>query len=559
MHNEFPSDIDQSDTQPRGRARVFLDSHNLRFIVALVLVAALGGSAFQYGSGRGGENPVPGIRMVFMDRALGETAIDSSVKSCYAELVGTGQMSSRDLLAARDRAVNNLLDERCRRPQQVDLITISDLDSDLLPDVVTLNAAGALSVFWNRGWGFTTVPLPSMGEAQDGNGQLLSGHFDADDVVDILLVASNGTVTLARGGGARTFDEPVQVGSFSVTSTITATDLDGDGHLDLVGAGQSDENLAWLPGGPDGPTGSSRALLRSDVTGITALRPVDLDNDGDMDLVAAGDGGMRVWENDDMEWFDITPGAADAQRWVRDVAVTDHDGDGRIDLYTTGVRPGTEQCLSEGLVCRSDAVSYRMIWQGSRSGFSPMAGIDQDAPSWGRALAATDLNLDGRPDFVSATGSPAGGRLDRSWPGAATKPVLLLGDGAGFSDGLGDIFRMLHFNGSMSMVASVDFDADTRPDLMFTGEENTAPYVYLNRSTGHAALIGWARQMPGDMITVSGAGRSTSFVTGGTVNGLHLGPVPAPVGLGSESAKIRVQGSSSHKYTVRSGQHLQLG
>jgi hypothetical protein len=137
--------------------------------------------------------------------------------------------------------------------------------------------------------------------------------------------------------------------------------------------------------------------------------------------------------------------------------------------------------------------------------------------------------------------------------------VLLLGDGANFSDGLGDIFRILHFNGSMSMVASVDFDADTRPDLLFTGEENTAPYVYLNRSSGHAALIGWSRQMPGDLITVSGAGHSTSFVTGGTVNGLHLGPVPAAVGLGAESAKIRVQGSSSHEYSVRSGQHLRLG
>jgi len=559
MIDESTSAADLTTSPSRRGPRSFLFSSNMRFVVALVVAVALGISAFQFGAGRGVPNPVPGIQMVFMDRALGETAIDSSVKSCYAELVGTGQLSSRDLLTADDRAVNNLLDERCRRPQQVDLITIADLDNDMLADVVTLNAAGALSVFWNRGWGFTAAPLPTMGDVQDGRGQLISGHFDSDNLVDLLLVASNGTVTLVRGTGKRTFGEPAAVATFSVTSTITSADIDGDGNLDLVGASEDGDNLVWLPGGPYGPTGSSRALLRSDVGGITALRPVDLDKDGDMDLVAAGDGGMQVWENDNMEWFDITPGGVDAHRWVRDVVATDHDGDGRLDLYTTGVRPGAEQCLAEGLPCRSDVSPYRMVWEGTRSGFRPAQSVDDNAPTWGRALTVTDLNLDGLPDLVSATGSPAAGRLDRAWPGASTKPTLLLGDGATFRDGLGDIFRILHFNGSMSMVASVDFDADTRPDLLFTGEENTAPYVYLNRSAGHAALIGWSRQMPGDLVTVSGGGRSTSYVTGGTVNGLHLGPVPAAVGLGAESANIRVQGSSDHGFTVRSGQHLQLG
>jgi hypothetical protein len=523
--------------------------------VALGLAMTLSlGILFNAGQNLGTEQntTVGPYKMVFMDRALGETAIDASAKACFAEIARSSPEQTGDLLQGADTTLEGVVTERCIRENQGILYTIADLDGDALADVASLSKIGKLTMSWNTGWGFRNVALPAMGSASGTGGQLLSGYVNDDEHVDIMLVSSDGKVSAAFGKGARTFSEPVGLGSFPATNAVTLADLNGDEHLDLVGVTAERGLLYVMNGSSEGLNGKATSLFSTGTPGISAMRPADLDRDGDIDLLTAGTGGMRVWENDKGQWFDITPGSPEDTRWVRDIALADVNGDGGLDLLTTGVNPGFPVAKES---------SYRMLWLRDGNSYRADKTPESLASGWGRSIAVTDLNLDGITDAVVASGAPAASKLDASWPGAFTRTGVLLGTGQGsaFVDGFSLLFRALHFNGSMSMVANADFDGDTRPDLFLSGEENAAPYVYLNRSTGSSALVSWEKPAPGDLLVVQSGSKQASYVTGGTSSGLHLGPLPVAVGLPELTGQVVLRhGDQEKKVSVAAGDHVRL-
>jgi tetratricopeptide (TPR) repeat protein len=171
-----------------------------------------------------------------------------------------------------------------------------DIDRDGDPDAVLLDASGALHVFANQQAGtFERRPGPSAGGRVVA---LALGDPDADGVVDVLTLDATGLVRRASSRGDR-----------SQSDAGRGVTLASDQWIE-----ESVAKVQGLP--PDAAPGAYRLLL------------ADLDNNGGLDLVAAGPTGSQIWLSDEqtmLQPLDTIPGA--------DVfGIEDLNADGRLDL-----------------------------------------------------------------------------------------------------------------------------------------------------------------------------------------------------------------------------------
>ncbi len=142
------------------------------------------------------------------------------------------------------------------------------------------------------------------------------------------------------------FPGPIsEVGQQPVSAAIA--DFTGDARLDVVTANTADGTISLLPGGADRPWETARStsvgadlhqLASADFNGDFPVDPyaavaADLDNDGDLDLAAVGQGALSLlvglgdgtFGTSESFWADV---------WVDAVVAADMNGDGLMDLVT---------------------------------------------------------------------------------------------------------------------------------------------------------------------------------------------------------------------------------
>ena len=112
-------------------------------------------------------------------------------------------------------------------------IVAADFNGDGRPDIATLNyTAGTVSVNLNQGNGtFAAYKDYAAGAQPDA---LVTGDFNNDGKIDLIVGASGVGLSLLLGNGKGAFAAPVAFGSGLSPYRIAAADFNGDGNLDLV-------------------------------------------------------------------------------------------------------------------------------------------------------------------------------------------------------------------------------------------------------------------------------------------------------------------------------------
>ncbi|MCB0084526.1 MAG: VCBS repeat-containing protein, partial [Caldilineaceae bacterium] len=243
-----------------------------------------------------------------------------------------------------------------------DEVTLGDLDGDNDYDLIAARAQGSSTVYQNDGQGHFTE-LRSLAA---GYGPLFIDEYGDSDLDLFLLQRDTAQPTRSalyryRNDGRGGFSS-MRInlsGGKPFAQQLAAGDIDGDGDVDLVlssmgiaGCDGSDceELRLYLNRGLFG-----FAAIKLDSAGAETLALVDLDNDGDLDITAAGlvadgqlpgDAQSRVYLNNGINgllqtasFARVNVGAPQIQ--ARDLTVSDLDNDGLLDvvLASTGANP----------------------------------------------------------------------------------------------------------------------------------------------------------------------------------------------------------------------------
>jgi len=171
------------------------------------------------------------------------------------------------------------------------------------------------------------------------------------------------------------------------TDVITV-DIDNDGDIDVVSASSFDDKIAWYPNMGDG-TFAGQAVVTEDAEIATAVHAADIDMDGDIDLLSASGG------DDKIAWYENLDGngafgqskivTLEANR-AFSVFATDFDGDGDPDVLSAS---------------RDD---NRIAWYENldKGRFGPQQTLSNTLLG-ARAVIAADLDNDGDPDVIAAS------------------------------------------------------------------------------------------------------------------------------------------------------------
>ena len=162
------------------------------------------------------------------------------------------------------------------------------------------------------------------------------GDYDGDGEDNLLVAAPEPRLYAVHGGfvadvSAKT---PLPLPAGAVVATFV--DYDNDGWLDLFAIGT--DGRGYLLHNRDG----KRFDDVTDAAGVRdvdgARRPifVDLDHDGDLDLLLVGGGSLAAYRNNLDGTFTLFPNADGIVQGGTDAAFADVDDDGRTDVFVTG-------------------------------------------------------------------------------------------------------------------------------------------------------------------------------------------------------------------------------
>jgi hypothetical protein len=172
-------------------------------------------------------------------------------------------------------------------------IKLADLRGNGKLDVVgTLQNSAQICV--NLGNGDGTFESPACYDSPTGPSFAI-GDFNGDGIPDLVVASSGGDgLSVLLGNGDGTFQTAVIVDNSGAIYGIATADVNGDGNLDLVVADGSTETALYginvLYGNGDGTFGSpSNYPVTTNSLPLNSVAVADLNGDGVIDIVAAGD------------------------------------------------------------------------------------------------------------------------------------------------------------------------------------------------------------------------------------------------------------------------------
>ncbi|MEK7728533.1 MAG: FG-GAP-like repeat-containing protein, partial [candidate division KSB1 bacterium] len=197
----------------------------------------------------------------------------------------------------------------------------ADFDDDGDIDLFVANQNGSNQYFDNLRQSFFRETAAQIGLASTGNsGAVAAGDYDNDGYFDLFVASQTGAHALYRNRGEGTFERDVHADSAFVSIQHIAGldaaffDADNDGFLDLIiaGATQASRSAGILPASSSqtqngaflfynngaGKFLNASSLLPELAEDCSQVEVIDLDNDGDLDLLLAGTSSVHVLRND---------------------------------------------------------------------------------------------------------------------------------------------------------------------------------------------------------------------------------------------------------------------
>jgi hypothetical protein len=176
-----------------------------------------------------------------------------------------------------------------------------------------------------------------------GPRSVAAGPFDDDATVDLVVAGTTSdNVTFLKGAGDGTFSNEgtVSVGAVTAPEGIATADFDEDDDLDFVTANQGSDNVSVVLGNGDGTFQTPDVI--SVGFGARTVTAADLDGDGHADVITTGggfDSKVAILYGDGAGSFSA-PLTRVMGNGSIGLAVADLNGDGVLDVATSNSTSG---------------------------------------------------------------------------------------------------------------------------------------------------------------------------------------------------------------------------
>ncbi|OFY36131.1 MAG: hypothetical protein A2W91_04925 [Bacteroidetes bacterium GWF2_38_335] len=223
----------------------------------------------------------------------------------------------------------------------------ADIDNDDDIDVLS-------SSFWDKkiAWYENTDGAGTFGVQQiisenaDGAYSVFCADIDNDGDIDVFSASSSDDkiAWYENTDSAGTFGPELMISAFvNGVNTVCSADIDGDGDMDVLSASHYDDKIAWYENLDGLGTFGPQKIISILVENAQDVCCADIDNDGDLDVLSAS------YDDDMIAWYENTDGAGtfgpqqtitNLVNGAQSVYFADVDDDGDMDVLAAGYLSG---------------------------------------------------------------------------------------------------------------------------------------------------------------------------------------------------------------------------
>ncbi|CAF3306064.1 unnamed protein product [Rotaria sp. Silwood2] len=225
-------------------------------------------------------------------------------------------------------------------------VAVADLNRDTKPDIIGPNdMAGTISILLNRGDGTYNpqVVYTTGGTASHPEG-VTASDLNGDGNLDIIVAnygANNIGIFMGTGVGTYAPQVAVATGAGSGPQAVAASDVNGDGNADIIVANFDGNKVGVFLGTGHG-TFSPQVTYPTDAgSRPRSVVVADLNDDNKGDIIVANREGSYVavfFNKGDGTFYPQVKYSTGAGSWPRSVVVADVNGDGTLDVIVANSR-----------------------------------------------------------------------------------------------------------------------------------------------------------------------------------------------------------------------------